>query len=74
MCNVDMTRIKEQDKPIKELCTSLEVEKDNITSNDKENQNIGTALAFRVGREHQHVDAGPDCQRGTGASRRGRVG
>jgi hypothetical protein len=35
MCNVDMTRIKEQDKSIKELHTSLEAANHNITSKDK---------------------------------------
>jgi predicted RNase H-like nuclease (RuvC/YqgF family) len=35
MSNADMTRIKEHDKLIKELRTSLEAAKENITSKDK---------------------------------------
>jgi hypothetical protein len=44
MCNSNMTRIKEQNKSIKELRTSLKAAKDNTTSKDKENKRIMETL------------------------------
>lgn len=35
--NVDMTKMKEQNKSINELWTSLEATEENVTSKDKEN-------------------------------------
>jgi hypothetical protein len=44
MCNSNMTRIKEQNKSIKELRTSLKAAKDNTTSKDRENKRIMETL------------------------------
>jgi predicted RNase H-like nuclease (RuvC/YqgF family) len=44
MHNADMKKIKEHDKLIKELHTSLEATKDNTTSKDRENQRIMETL------------------------------